>query len=424
MRHLALVAALLSLGPLDSAAQGVDDATWFIQRGSPNNRQHGHVDGDYFQTCEGHRFAILPGDSLIPTSVLCLENHAVVDATPTPWTSLVRGTPELRYDSAATVTYLSLGESRLPVTDTAAARQLASLGLRFEARGADPGFQRFDDIPVSGELLAALGADGARATGRIVIGPDGLVRWAPTGVRLDLGADSPFQDWLAGQEGYAELLLDLEAGRVETGRSIAAELLAHRHGGDGSTPPRLPRHRPAAPGPPHHAPVLVDHLAAPDRHHRPPREGPPLEGGVVRVGGVVGGVHDVRPLRVQDHDVGDGARAEHAPVGVQAEGAGRGGGGHLHVALRGQAPLPHPLRPEHRAHEAEVAHPRAEPADVQRGLRSSSSTWRRPMSSDGSIFWARVQGAWSVASMSTRPSARPRHMASTSAAERRGGWPM
>ena len=55
--------------------------------------------------------------------------------------------------------------------------------------------------------------------------------------------------------------------------------------------------------------------------------------------------------------------------------------------------------------------------------RSLTPGRRRPMFSSGSIFWARVHGAWSVASMSIRPSRSPCHIASTSAAGRSGGCP-
>ena len=67
-----------------------------------------------------------------------------------------------------------------------------------------------------------------------------------------------------------------------------------------------------------------------------------------------------------------------------------------------------------------------DPSDQRTGSmkrRSLTPGRSRAMSRAGSSFCSRRQGAWSVASMSMRPSARPAHMASTSAAERRGGWP-
>ena len=65
-----------------------------------------------------------------------------------------------------------------------------------------------------------------------------------------------------------------------------------------------PLHRPAGPGQPRNSALLVDHLTAADRGHRPPGDGPALERRVVRAGGVVIGAYRALQLWIEYHEIG------------------------------------------------------------------------------------------------------------------------
>ena len=96
-------------------------------------------------------------------------------------------------------------------------------------------------------------------------------------------------------------------------------------------------------GPTGHPTLLVHDFTAPDRHHGPARERPALERGVVGVRRIVGRIHDVREVRIEDHHVAERPFTNHTAVRIEAE---RLGGrrrllGHEDVSVRSER---HPTR--------------------------------------------------------------------------------
>ena len=83
--------------------------------------------------------------------------------------------------------------------------------------------------------------------------------------------------------------------------------------------PGSPLRRPSASGLSHNVPVLVDDFAPPDGRYWPAGDGPSLEGRVVRARGIVVRTRGALELRIENHEVGNGASAYDTALRVKAE---------------------------------------------------------------------------------------------------------